>query len=1217
MADGDVSSFLSTLDEFVEQCDSFLSACPQVSSENDAADVRVDVEDAAGNVSCFHECFTEYSEGQSLPEHASTTPQVSYVEDDRIGPFEDADDVLALSSDDECMEDTLLEQHSPASQNSTSSSARACKGSLEDADEDLALSSEDECTEATRSERYSSISQHSVCPSTRAQHSEQECVYGSQNIHYNQNAKHSQGSEGNDEHAYMGHDANYIILEELNSENSLSPSRDEHFHPHSFQQESVSVSEDYGVKTIENHCRQEDESFRGNFENAAHFSNERYRQEPRAGELSHQNCTRMENAFETRTCSEAPQTNRSNQRYNKFSGSCQVQNASVSCCARCPEQLEEQQYQEYVESFNESCVMEDASTFKKYKDEPLEAESFDDSCIMEDASTFKKYDDVEEMEAKQYAQGYNDSCVMNDVSVFRTDAKTRERNLACSDSSCHIRQRKNCSLPEGHLATPCVNKSAEYVAQCHTNCSPQEILVGDQKAVYEFKTQCSSSYSPNSSPMPSSSVGIRDESCMGDKPVSSVTPHQQHGSLASVEALEDVTSKSSKMLSHSEAADRETDITPASCTVGKKPEHCSSIQDFAALSEQVSSNAILKQHLKQHAIANSPAYFTDVVQSVQNICTTSSLCHEDIAQVVPKFEETDKKLFTALSAPSDDYAGSSSSTEHEHKGNGIGSVAKTSEKVEVVLEGRKDNHNETDIVPAVDKECKETSLAVSPTSKPVFLLDACLQSEPICDRSDVLETTLVAEADMNIETNVQSHCKSPLLSCCVAAGDLLDLGVETDSNTFVGEVQSPVASAISVEDCQPVQLSVDMQSMLPLPCTVTSGDVLDLGVDTDDTLVDEVQSPVRSAKSAEHCQPALQNASASVLEVPRQPHTDASKCMLPRDAPIPSADTISLAANAPVPPLLVCTSSEDEIYIPEDLDMREKLNTIRSQLERHKPEDPNAHVIYTVPTDFRSSEPQLPIVKAPEMKNRAPFTSEDPAENMDNENPEWEAVRRLTTDEERYQAVQAVWHNVKIPDPHKELSTFHYRRRTLSLKHAKNTPSSKSKRRKRKASHCSHHEHSKPAKRQRLDTDIIDLKLKELQRKKEKDVTKAQKTFSDDIRQLHMSLMRTNQETYASHNHHKHHRRAHTEPWDFRYYLSQEQRICAEFKASEQSIENEYMTREHKLLSAREEVRRVDDFYAGLRDTDPRLLSEKQVKEHFKLEEMLGHFRVVYRTPNE
>lgn len=241
---------------------------------------------------------------------------------------------------------------------------------------------------------------------------------------------------------------------------------------------------------------------------------------------------------------------------------------------------------------------------------------------------------------------------------------------------------------------------------------------------------------------------------------------------------------------------------------------------------------------------------------------------------------------------------------------------------------------------------------------------------------------------------------------------------------------------------------------------------------------------------------------------------------------------------------------------------------------------------------------------------------------MDNENPDWEAVRRLTTDEERYQAVQAVWHNVEIPDPHKELSTFHYRQRTLRLKRAKkkNTPS-KSKRRKRKASHSSHNDHcSKPAKRQRLDTDIIDLKLKELKRKRERDVTKVQETFNDDIRQLHTSL-RTQQETYASHDHDgrsdRHHRRAHTEPWDLRYFLSQEQRICEEFKANAQNIESEYMTREHKLLSAREEVRRVDDFYAGLRDKDPRLLSEKQVKEHFKLEEMLGHFKMVYRVPNE
>lgn len=1203
MADGDVSSFLSTLDSFVEQCDSFLPACPQVTSENDAAGVRVeDGEYASGNASCSRECFTEYCEGQSLPVRASTAPQGNYVEEDRIGPFGDADDVLALSREDECMEDTLLEQYSSSSQNSTCSSTRACKGSIEDANETLALSSEDECTESTRFKQYASVSQHSVCPLTRVQCSEQGCGPG-------------QGSEHNDEHVCRQPDANFIILNELNCEGSLSSSTDEH--SHSFDQESLLVSENYRAKTIEPHYRQQYNSFHGSCVKSVNFASERYQQEPKAGELSHQTCTRTESAHESRTYSEAPQTNKSKQQYDPFNASCRVQNASVSCSSVCPEKLEEQQYPEYVGSFNESCVMEDASTFKKYedepfkaesfdescfivdasmfkkyKDEPLEAGSFDDSCIMENASTFKKYDDVEEMRAKEYAQGYNDSGVMNDVSVPRTDATTRERNLACSDSLCHIRQSKDSCVPGGHVVMPCVNKLAEQVAQCPTISSPQGVLVPDQKGLYEYKTQCNSAYTLNSSPQPSGSLGICENTCMGDKPASRVTPHEQRGNLASVESLEDVASEISRNLLRSEEADKASDITPKNCTVGEKPEHCFSIQDLAVSSERVASDAILKQHLEQHASANSPAYFTDVVQSVQDICTTSSLCHEDIVQAVPKFEEADKKPLAPLSAASNDFAASSSFTEHKLKSNSIESVAESSEKIEiVVLPGP--NSNKIDSVAAVDKECKETSMAECSTSKPVFQLDDGLQSEDICEEIEISDTTLVDEAD----------------------------GAGTDGDTFVREVQSPVASPKSVEDLQLVPLTADKPSMLPLSSTGASGDVLDLDVDTDDTLVGEVQSPVLSVKSVKHCQPALKNANSSVPDVPGQPCTDKSECVLPWDSPIPSTDTSSLPLCAPVPPLLVCTSSDDEIYIPEALDMREKLNTIRRGLEQHKPEGLNAHSSSIVPTDF-SSEPHLPIVTAPETKNRAPFTSEDPAENMDNENPDWEAVRRLTTDEERYQAVQAVWHNVEIPDPHKELSTFHYRQRTLRLKRAKkkNTPS-KSKRRKRKASHSSHNDHcSKPAKRQRLDTDIIDLKLKELKRKKERDVTKVQETFNDDIRQLHTSL-RTQQETYASHDHDgrsdRHHRRAHTEPWDLRYFLSQEQRICEEFKANAQNIESEYMTREHKLLSAREEVRRVDDFYAGLRDKDPRLLSEKQVKEHFKLEEMLGHFKMVYRVPNE
>ncbi|KAH6928013.1 hypothetical protein HPB50_010593 [Hyalomma asiaticum] len=553
------------------------------------------------------------------------------------------------------------------------------------------------------------------------------------------------------------------------------------------------------------------------------------------------------------------------------------------------------------------------------------------------------------------------------------------------------------------------------------------------------------------------------------------------------------------------------------------------------------------------------------------------------------------------------------------------SGAETGGKIEVSAPVRlKDNHNEVDIVPAVDKECKGTSQEVCSSSKAAFRSDEHLDPNDICDTADIFETTLVAEAGLNIASSAD-RCTStgisrPSLSSTVASGDTLDLGVETD-DTLTAEAQSPLASAKSTEHCLPMQLPTDV----PKSGSVTSGDTLDLGVESDDMFVAEVHSPVASEKSANCCQPTSQTANASTHDVLGQQCADMLGCVLPQNFSVPSADTKSLAVDSPAHPLLASTSSEDELHIPEDLDMREKLKLIRAQQERHfrslhEPEDQHAHVNNTVPSDIKGLEPQLPIAKAPEVKNKAPFMSEDPDENMDNENPEWEAVRSLTTDEERYRAVQVVWHNIRIPDPHKELSTFNYRRHTLSMKHAKNPPSSKPKRRKRKASHNSQHEHTKPVKRQRFDTDIIDLKLKELKRKREKDVTKAQKTFRDDIRELHMTLMSTSQEMHASHDHghsSKHHRRAHTTPWDFRYYLSQEQRICEEFKANEKSIQSNYMAKEHKLLSARNEVRCVDDFYAGLRDKDPRLLSDKQVREHLKREEMLGYFKVVYKTPKE
>lgn len=57
------------------------------------------------------------------------------------------------------------------------------------------------------------------------------------------------------------------------------------------------------------------------------------------------------------------------------------------------------------------------------------------------------------------------------------------------------------------------------------------------------------------------------------------------------------------------------------------------------------------------------------------------------------------------------------------------------------------------------------------------------------------------------------------------------------------------------------------------------------------------------------------------------------------------------------------------------------------------------------------------------------FISKDPKENEDNFNPEWELLRKLNTDEERYKAVRQRWRSLVIPDPKRDLTFRQWRRR--------------------------------------------------------------------------------------------------------------------------------------------------------------------------------------------
>lgn len=51
-----------------------------------------------------------------------------------------------------------------------------------------------------------------------------------------------------------------------------------------------------------------------------------------------------------------------------------------------------------------------------------------------------------------------------------------------------------------------------------------------------------------------------------------------------------------------------------------------------------------------------------------------------------------------------------------------------------------------------------------------------------------------------------------------------------------------------------------------------------------------------------------------------------------------------------------------------------------------------------------------------------PWVSTDAAENEDNNDPNWEILQKLSTDEERYRVVREKWQQLEIPDPRRDLT---------------------------------------------------------------------------------------------------------------------------------------------------------------------------------------------------
>ncbi|XP_068216430.1 uro-adherence factor A-like [Palaemon carinicauda] len=109
----------------------------------------------------------------------------------------------------------------------------------------------------------------------------------------------------------------------------------------------------------------------------------------------------------------------------------------------------------------------------------------------------------------------------------------------------------------------------------------------------------------------------------------------------------------------------------------------------------------------------------------------------------------------------------------------------------------------------------------------------------------------------------------------------------------------------------------------------------------------------------------------------------------------------------------------DEIDSSEALTDTEEVKDIASEEETIYPRDPGRLRVTETKHTRNAEEPIKSYMQ--------PFESSNPLENRDNEDPKWNYLKHLATDEARYQFSRSRWKSLVVPDPNKNFTLFSYR----------------------------------------------------------------------------------------------------------------------------------------------------------------------------------------------
>ncbi|XP_023218631.1 uncharacterized protein LOC111620862 isoform X3 [Centruroides sculpturatus] len=260
--------------------------------------------------------------------------------------------------------------------------------------------------------------------------------------------------------------------------------------------------------------------------------------------------------------------------------------------------------------------------------------------------------------------------------------------------------------------------------------------------------------------------------------------------------------------------------------------------------------------------------------------------------------------------------------------------------------------------------------------------------------------------------------------------------------------------------------------------------------------------------------------------------------------------------------------------------------------------------------------------------NKRNWRREDPTEKIDIDDPEWERVKTLTTDEERYSAVKNCWNSDSVPNPHKDLTSHSFRLRRMKKE---GYIAQQSINRKRTAT-------GDPVgiignKRQKTEsipcTDILDRKIedeKKLYREKldfeesiyfktlHKITFDSQKNRNNILEEYMQKLMQnvqspsSNRLLYAES----------VKQWRecnemFIYKKEREDKETARkrYTDTKEKLSNDHQQKIDKLYKAREEILKFNQFYC-VNQLNPTIIEKRRAEEIKITEEMYNAFTKMY-----